>query len=122
MEIPDVEIPLNQIDHVVINNKWRRSFKDVHTCRAAGAGSEHYLVVSRLMLCLRKAPIKHDRQRRYNIARLKHEDTQKAFVLEVNNQFQKLSTDELDYPPVEEPNYGNLLYCSRKRSRISEKY
>ena len=53
------------------NNKWRRSLKDVHTCRGADAGSDHYLVVSRLKLCLRKAPIKHDRQRRYNIARLK---------------------------------------------------
>ena len=51
---------------------------------------------------MRKAPIKHDRHRRYNIARLKHEDTQKAFVLEVKNQFQKLSTNELDHPPVEE--------------------
>ena len=59
---------VNQIDHVVINNKWRRSLKDVHTCRGADAGSDHYLVVSRLKLCLRKAPIKHDRQRRYNIA------------------------------------------------------
>ena len=24
---------VNQIDHVVINNKWRRPFNDVHTCR-----------------------------------------------------------------------------------------
>ena len=76
---------VNQIDHVDINNKWRRSLKDVHTCRGADAGSDHYRVVLRLKLCLRKAPIKHDRQRRYNIARLKHEDTRKAFVLEVKN-------------------------------------
>ena len=89
---------VNQIDHVVINNKWRRSLKDGHTCRGADAGSDHYLVVSILKLCLRKAPIKHDRQRRYNIARLKHEDTQKAFVLEVKNQFQKLSTDGVGPP------------------------
>ena len=80
---------VNQIDHVVINNKWSRSLKDVHTCRGADAGSDHYLVVSRLNLCLRKAPIRYVRQRRYNIARLEHEDTQKAFVLEVKNQFQK---------------------------------
>ena len=69
---------VNQIDHVVINNKLWRSLKNVHTCRGADAGSDHYLVVSRRKLCLRKAPIKHDRQRRYNIARLKHEDTQEA--------------------------------------------
>ena len=37
---------VNQIDHVVINNKWRRSLNDVHTCRGADAGSDHYLVMS----------------------------------------------------------------------------
>ena len=41
---------VNQIDHVVINNKWRRSLKDVHTCRGAHAGSDHYLVMSGLKL------------------------------------------------------------------------
>ena len=57
---PNADRIVNQIDHVVINNKGRRSLKDVHTCRGADAGSDHYLVVSRLKLCLRKAPIKHD--------------------------------------------------------------
>ena len=112
-------LTVNQIDHVVINNKWRRSLKDVHTCRGADAGSDHYLVVSRIKLCLRKVPIKHDRQMRYNIARLKHEDTQKAFVLEVKNQFQKLSTDELDYPSVEERwNQIKATYCTAAESAL----
>ena len=68
---------------------------------------------------LRKSPIKHDRQRRYNIARLKYEDTRKAFVLEVKNQFQKLSTDELDHPPVEERwNQIKATYCSAAESAL----
>ena len=37
---------MSQIGHVVINNKWRRSLKGVHTCRDADAGSDHYLVMS----------------------------------------------------------------------------
>ena len=110
---------VNQIDHVVINNKWGRSLKDVHTCRGADAGSDHYLVVSRLKLCLRKALIKHDRQRRYNIARLKHEDRQKAFVLEVKDQFQKLATDELDHPPVEvRCNQIKATYCTAAENAL----
>ena len=28
---------VNQIDHVIINNKWKRSLKDVHTCRGASS-------------------------------------------------------------------------------------
>ena len=68
---------------------------------------------------MRKAPIKHDRPRRYNIARLKHEDTQKAFVLEVKNQFQKLSTDELDHPPVEDRwNQIKATYCTAAESAL----
>ena len=64
-----------------------------------------------------KEPIKHDRQRRYNIARLKYEDTQKAFVLEVKNQFQKLSTD--DHPPVEERwNQIKATYCTAAESAL----
>ena len=46
---------VNPIDHVVINNKWRRSLKDVHTCRGADSGSDHYRVMSRLKICLMKA-------------------------------------------------------------------
>ena len=79
----------------------------------------HFLVVSKLKLCFRKSPIKHDRQRRYNIAILKHEDTQKAFVLEVKNQFQKLSTDELDHPPVEERwKQIKATYCTAAESAL----
>ena len=49
---------VNQLGHVVINNKWRRSLKDVHTCRGADAGSDHSLEMSSLKLCLRIAPAK----------------------------------------------------------------
>ena len=62
---------VNQIDHVVINNKWRRSLKEVHTCRGADAEIYHYLVMFRLKLCFRKAPAKKNRSMKYNIPRLK---------------------------------------------------
>ena len=61
---------MNQIDHVVINNKWRRSFKDVHTCRDADAG-------------------------------INQDDVLKAFIVEISNKFQCLSTEETDYSQVE---------------------
>ena len=55
---------VNQID-LVINNKWRRSLKDVHTCRGTATGSKHYLVMSRLKLCLRNAPAKKNSPMKY---------------------------------------------------------
>ena len=92
---------VNQIDHVVINNKWRRSLKEMHTCRGADTGCNHYLVMSRLKLCLRKAPAKKNRPMRYNTPRLKEDEVLKAFVVEIKNQFQLLSTEEIDHPQVE---------------------
>ena len=47
---------VNQIHHVIINNKWKRSLKDMHTYKGADAGSDHYIVVFRLKLYLRKIP------------------------------------------------------------------
>ena len=92
---------VNQIGHVVINNKWIRSLKDVHTCRSANAGSDHYLVMSGLKLRLRKAPAKKNRPRKYSIPRLKQDEVLKAFVLEIKNKFQLLSIEEIDHPQVE---------------------
>lgn len=38
----------NQIDHFIVNNKWRRSIQHVRTFRGADANSDHYLVVRQL--------------------------------------------------------------------------
>ena len=77
---------VNQVHHVVINNKWRKSLKDVHTCRGADAGSDHYLMMSRLRLCLRKAPAKKNSgSMKFNIPRLKQDEVLKGFVVEIKN-------------------------------------
>ena len=82
---------VNQIGHVVIHNKWRRSLKDVHICRGADAGSDHYLVMFRFKPRRKKT-------RKYKIPRLKQDEVLKACVVEINNQFQLLLTD---HPQVE---------------------
>lgn len=46
----------NQIDHVIINGKWRRSLLDTRTKRGADVNSDHCLVVARLKLKLKKTP------------------------------------------------------------------
>ena len=37
---------VSQIDHVIINAKWRRSLQDVKANRGADIGSDHVLVVA----------------------------------------------------------------------------
>ncbi|VDP74033.1 unnamed protein product [Schistosoma mattheei] len=44
----------NQIDHICINKKFRRTMEDVRTRRGADIASDHYLVVANLKLKLKK--------------------------------------------------------------------
>ena len=44
----------NQIDHVCIKKKFRRSLQDVRVKRGADVGSDHHLLVARLKLKLKK--------------------------------------------------------------------
>ena len=45
---------ISQIDHVIINQKWRRSLQDVKANRGADIGSDHVLVVATVSLRLRR--------------------------------------------------------------------
>ncbi|GFR73268.1 craniofacial development protein 2 [Elysia marginata] len=44
----------NQIDHIAINNIWRRSLLDVRVKRGADVGSDHLLEIARIRLKLRR--------------------------------------------------------------------
>ena len=44
----------NQLDHVCIKKKYRRSFQDVRVKRGADVGSDHHLLAARLKLKLKK--------------------------------------------------------------------
>ena len=44
----------NRIDHIAINQKWRSSMKYVRAIRGADASSDHYLVLCRIQLKLKR--------------------------------------------------------------------
>lgn len=81
----------NQIDHVCITCKFRRSLQDVCTRRGAGAGSDHHLVVAHLKLKLKKTWTGEAGQRqKYNTSLLKEPAKSEEFKLALNNKFQVL--------------------------------
>ena len=41
---------IKQIDHVIINKKWRRSLLDVNVCQGADVFSDHYVLFAKLKL------------------------------------------------------------------------
>ena len=85
----------------------------MHPCRGTDAGSDHYRVIYRLKLCLRKSPAKKNRPRKYNIPILMQDEVLKALVVEINNIFHLLSIEETDHPQVEGKwNQIKDVYCN----------
>ena len=80
----------NQIDHVCINKKFRRSLQDVRVYRSADIASDHHLLMAQVRLRLKKQrPCQHHRTR-YNVSFLKEENIKQEFKLELTNRFKAL--------------------------------
>lgn len=77
---------INQIDYITINGKWRRSLRDVRVYRGADINSDHYLVVSKVKLKLRKNKIKQQ-TKKLDIPKLKSPNIARQFQLELRNRF-----------------------------------
>ena len=80
----------NQIDHICISQKFRRSLQDVRTKRGADGDSDHNLVIANLQLKLKAMPKTKDFRCKYYVNKLKNPDIQLNFQLELSNRFQAL--------------------------------
>ena len=81
----------NQIDHICISRKFRRSWRDVRVLRGADVSSDHHLVVTAVRLRLKKYTDANSNTRtRYNVGLLRNKDTQTAFQISLSNRFQLL--------------------------------
>lgn len=80
----------NQIDHLLINGKWRRSLRDVKVRRGADVGSDHHLVTACLKLKLKSAGRPAKGHSRFDVGQLKQPSVRKSFILEVRNRFEAL--------------------------------
>ena len=90
----------NQIDHVLINKRFRNSVNDTRVYRAADIGSDHYLVCTTIKLRLKTQPKEKKNNRvKYDTAKLKEKDILKTFKIQLRNRYQVL---EEEAPEVEE--------------------
>ncbi|XP_059162117.1 uncharacterized protein LOC131945132 [Physella acuta] len=79
----------NQIDHIAINKKWRRSMRDVKAIRGADVGSDHNLVLCKLQLKLKRVDRKVNHQL-FDSAKLKDPTIKANFAIELKNRFSLL--------------------------------
>ena len=61
----------NQIDHILVNGKWRRSLIDVKVRRGADVNSDHHLVIVLLKVKLRSTGKTLTSIKRFNTDKLK---------------------------------------------------
>ena len=87
---------VNQIDHILINGKWRRSLQDVRVCRGADVNSDHYLVTATIKLKLRKVAKQNQSRKHLDVAKLKCPNIIKEFALRLKNRFAALADDDED--------------------------
>nr|KAG5687536.1 hypothetical protein BaRGS_013638 [Batillaria attramentaria] len=80
----------NQIDHICISRKFRRSWRDVRVMRGADVSSDHHLLATTLRLRLKRHTNANSTRTRYNVGLLRNTDTQAAFRISLSNRFQPL--------------------------------
>ena len=77
----------NQIDHVLINRKYRSSVKDTRVMRGADVGSDHQLIRTQVKLKLKRQTNKSNSRMKYDVNKLQNQETKKQFSLELKNRF-----------------------------------
>jgi len=83
----------NQIDHMCISRKFRRTMEDVRVYRGADVASDHHLVMGKFKLKLKKtSPRDHQEKRlKFNTQLLKDKAVHERFNVALKNKFQVLS-------------------------------
>ena len=84
----------NQIDHILVNRKFRTSVIDTRVMRSADVASDHYLVRSTIRLKLKRAPVTKSTRRKFDTHKLQNNDICRKFSIQLKNRFQVLEVKE----------------------------
>lgn len=84
----------NQIDHICISKKFRRSLLDVRVCRGADVYSDHHLVIAKVQLKLKRTNQIKEKRIKYNLGSLQNQESRQQFQLDLRNRFQALENLE----------------------------
>ncbi|XP_062577228.1 uncharacterized protein LOC134239086 [Saccostrea cucullata] len=86
---------MNQIDHVMVDGRYKKSICDVRVMHGADANSDHLLVLAKIKMKLsRNLKPKESNRKMYDVNKMKDPNISKGFQLELRNRFQQLVDDE----------------------------
>ena len=86
----------NQIDHIGISQKFRRTLQDVRVKRGADAATDHHLVVAKLKLKLKRCRNQTPTNTRFNVPLLNNINKQAEYQLELPNRYGALQDEDTD--------------------------
>ena len=86
----------NQIDHVAVNGKFKRSVWDTRSYRGADCGSDHNLVITTVRLRLRGIVKNARNSRRYDTAKLMIPEVRQQFQIKLRNRFSCLADESIE--------------------------
>ena len=85
----------NQIDHIMISGRWRRSLADVRAFRGATIGSDHYLLVAKLKLKLNVQKKATNVKKRLDIEKLQNSERTRISRL-AKRKIQRIQAKRID--------------------------
>lgn len=105
----------NQIDHVAVNGKFKRSVRDTRSYRGADRGSDHNLVITTVRLRLRGIVKNISNVRRYDTAKLKILEVKQQFQIKLRNRFSCLADESTEgNEPDKETRWTNIKESYKK--------
>ena len=98
---PDLKTE-NQIDHLCISKRFRRSLQDVRVKRGADAATDHHLIVAKVKLKLKKYLNSTSTGKRYNVLMLTNKEKKAEFKIELNNRVEALQNETSEIVTTED--------------------
>ncbi|KAG1711236.1 Craniofacial development protein 2 [Nymphon striatum] len=80
----------NQIDYILVNQRFKNSVKNCKSRPGAYCGSDHNSVIIKIQIKLKKIKKTRSARKRWNVQELKKEDKRKEFAIESERKLEEL--------------------------------